>query len=65
MSLRPAEINQGPGMLVFDSRQRLIGVTALDIADGEIKGIGTIANPDKLRHLGPVGDLGSVLKSKK
>jgi RNA polymerase sigma-70 factor (ECF subfamily) len=65
MSLRTTEIIEGPGMLIFDSQQRLIGVTALDIADGEIKGIGTIANPDKLRHLGPVGDLGAVLKSKK
>jgi RNA polymerase sigma-70 factor (TIGR02957 family) len=64
ISLRPVEINGGPGTLIFDSQERLIGVTALDIADGEIKGIGTIANPDKLRHLGPVGDLGSVLRAR-
>ena len=62
--LRPVEINGAPGALFFDSQQRLIGVTALHIADGEIKGIASIANPDKLRHLGPVGDLGSVLRSK-
>ena len=29
---------------------------ALDIADGEITGISSIVNPDKLTHLGPVGD---------
>jgi len=50
-------------VLIFDNQQRLIGVTALDIADGEIKAIGSIANPDKLKHLGPVGNLGWVLKS--
>jgi RNA polymerase sigma-70 factor (TIGR02957 family) len=66
ISWRPVEVNGGPGALIFDSRaQRLIGVTVLDIADGEIKGIGTIANPDKLRHLGPVGDLASVLGAKR
>jgi len=62
ISFRPTEVNGGPGILVFDSQQRLIGVTALDIADGEIKAIGSIANPDKLRHLGPVGNLGWVLR---
>lgn len=62
IAMRPVEVNGGPGALFFDSDQRLIGVTALDIADGEIKGIGTIANPDKLRHLGPLGDLAAALR---
>ena len=64
LQLRASQINGGPGVLVFDGQERLIGVTALEIADGEIKGIASIGNPDKLRHLGPVGDLGSVLRSK-
>jgi RNA polymerase sigma-70 factor (TIGR02957 family) len=64
VSYRPVEVNGGPGALFFDSRQRLIGVTALEIADGEIRGVSSIANPDKLRHLGPVGDLSSLLRSK-
>jgi len=63
ISFRPTEINGGPGTLVFDSQQRLIGVTALDIAAGEIKAIGSVANPDKLKHLGPVGNLGWVIRS--
>ena len=65
ISFRPTEINGAPGTLIFDNQQRLIGVTALDIADGEVKSIGSIANPDKLRHLGPVGNLGWVIRSKK
>ena len=53
IELRPVEVNGGPGVLVFDDEQRLIGVTALEIADGEIKAISSVANPDKLGHLGP------------
>jgi RNA polymerase sigma-70 factor (TIGR02957 family) len=62
--LRPTEVNGGPGVLVFDDRQRLVGVTALEIADGEIKAFRSISNPDKLGHLGPVGNLGWVINSK-
>jgi RNA polymerase sigma-70 factor (ECF subfamily) len=62
--LRPTEVNGSPGALVFDDRQRLVGVTALEIADGEIKAIRSVANPDKLGHLGPVGNLGWLIKSK-
>jgi RNA polymerase sigma-70 factor (TIGR02957 family) len=61
--LQPTEVNGGPGALVFDDRQRLVGVTALEIADGEIKAIRSVANPDKLAHLGPVGNLGWVIRS--
>jgi RNA polymerase sigma-70 factor (TIGR02957 family) len=63
IAFQPTEINGGPGLLVFDSRQRLVGVTALDIVDGEIKAISSVANPDKLRHLGPVGNLGWVIEA--
>jgi RNA polymerase sigma factor (sigma-70 family) len=63
VSLRPVEVNGGPGALVLDAQQRLIGVLALDIAGGQIGSISSIANPDKLAHLGPVGDFGALLRS--
>jgi RNA polymerase sigma-70 factor (TIGR02957 family) len=63
MSLRPVEVNGGPGALILDARQRLIGVWALDIAGGQITSISAIVNPDKLTHLGPVADLRSLLQS--
>jgi RNA polymerase sigma-70 factor (ECF subfamily) len=65
MSLRPVEVNGGPGALILDGQQRLIGVWALDIADGQITSISSIVNPDKLTHLGPVADVGSLLRSKR
>jgi RNA polymerase sigma-70 factor (TIGR02957 family) len=61
-SLRPVEINGGPGALYLDAQQRLIAVVALDIAGGQITGINGIVNPDKLAHLGPVGDFTSLVR---
>jgi RNA polymerase sigma-70 factor (TIGR02957 family) len=61
--LRPVEVNGTPGAIVFDAQERVIGVTVLEIAAGQIKAIRSIANPDKLSHLGPVGNLGWVVRS--
>jgi hypothetical protein len=33
-------------------------------ADGQIQGVSAIANPDKLQHLGPVADLGALLRGR-
>src|SRR3954464_8877302 len=63
MTLRPVEANGGPGALYLDAQQRLIAVLALEIAGGGITRVSSIVNPDKLRHLGPVGDFGSLLRS--
>ena len=35
---------------------------ALDIADGQVQGIRSIVNPDKLQHLGPVADTAALLR---
>jgi RNA polymerase sigma-70 factor (ECF subfamily) len=59
-SLRPVEVNGGPGALYLDAQQRLIGVVALEVAGGQITSIHAILNPDKLTRLGPVGDFGSL-----
>jgi RNA polymerase sigma-70 factor (ECF subfamily) len=63
VSLRPVEVNGGPGALLLDAQQRLIGVVALDIAGGQITSISGIVNPDKLTHLGPLADYTSLLRS--
>jgi RNA polymerase sigma-70 factor (ECF subfamily) len=63
VSLCPVEVNGGPGAIVLDGQQRLIGVWALDIAGGQITNIGAIVNPDKLTHLGSVADVRSLLRS--
>jgi hypothetical protein len=63
VSMRPVEVNGGPGALYLDAQQRLIAVVALGIADGQITSISSIVNPDKLTHLGPVADFTSLLRS--
>jgi RNA polymerase sigma-70 factor (TIGR02957 family) len=63
-SLRAVEVNGGPGALSLDAHQRLIAVLALDITDGQITSINGIVNPDKLAHLGPVGDFTSLARSR-
>jgi len=61
VSLRPVEVNGGPGALWLDAQQRLIAVVALETVGGQITSISAILNPDKLARLGPVADLTSLL----
>jgi len=56
-SFRRVEVNGQPGAMVLDSEDRLLGVLALDIADGQVQAVTSVVNPDKLRHLGPLADL--------
>ena len=60
--LRAAEVNGMPGTLVLDGAERLISVLVLEISRDEIQGISSIVNPDKLAHLGPTADLGSLVR---
>ncbi len=62
VSMRLAEVNGGAGALFLDAERRLIGVMALDVADGQITAVNSVVNPDKLSHLGPVANLGLLLK---
>jgi RNA polymerase sigma-70 factor (ECF subfamily) len=59
---RREEINGQPGAQFFAPDGRLISVMVLDVADGQIQAVSAIVNPDKLRHLGPVGDLRALLR---
>ena len=63
VSLRLIEVNGDPGAMYLDGQQRLIAVIAFEIARGQIRAIRSVINPDKLSHLGPVGDFVSVLRS--
>jgi RNA polymerase sigma-70 factor, ECF subfamily len=60
--IRPAEVNGQPGALYLDPDGRLVCVLTLDIADGRVHAVRTIISPAKLRHLGPLGDFGALLR---
>jgi RNA polymerase sigma-70 factor (ECF subfamily) len=49
-------VNGQPGAQFLDPDGKLIGVIALEIADGQIRAIRSIVNPEKLVHLGELGD---------
>ncbi|OLZ69826.1 RNA polymerase subunit sigma-70 [Streptomyces sp. IMTB 2501] len=59
-SLRAAWINGRPGAVIQDAEGRVASVVELDIADGVIRAIHSVSNPDKLGHLGPVSDIGRL-----
>ena len=63
-TLRREQVNGQPGALFFDREGGLIAVMSLDVAEGQIQGVSSIVNPDKLQHLGPVADLGALLRQR-
>jgi RNA polymerase sigma-70 factor, ECF subfamily len=58
VTLVPAIVNGQPGFRSLDPQGRIINVVQVDVADGRIQRVHSILNPDKLRHLGLVSDLG-------
>ena len=62
-SMRPVEVNGTSGALLLDGDGRLLAVWALEISGGEVTGLNSIVNPEKLRHLGAVGDVRSLLEA--
>ena len=50
------EVNGQPGAIFRDPDGRILNTVSLDILDGRIQTIRTVSNPDKLTHLGDVGD---------
>src|SRR5277367_1570187 len=52
--LRAAWVNGQPGLLASDADGGLIAVISLDVLDGQVQAIRTVANPEKLLHIGPV-----------
>jgi RNA polymerase sigma-70 factor (ECF subfamily) len=58
LRIRAAIVNGQPGAVVVDRAGGPVTVVALEIAGGAVAGIYSVANPDKLRHLGPVSEPG-------
>jgi RNA polymerase sigma-70 factor (ECF subfamily) len=64
LSFDPVEVNGNPGAFALDGEGRLVGVVSLEVSGGLIQSIGSVANPDKLRHLGrPLRNLGTLIGS--
>lgn len=64
LALRREEVNGQQGALLVDPDGRVGAVVVLDIAEGQVQGVSSVVNPDKLRHLGPVADLSAILRAR-
>ena len=62
VTLEPHEVNVQPGAILRDRDGKVLNTLALDILDGRIQTIRTVANPDKLGHVGPVADAWAVAR---
>jgi RNA polymerase sigma-70 factor (ECF subfamily) len=62
VTLRRTEINGQPGAVFLDREGRLVTVFSLDIADGAVQTVRSMANPDKLGHLGPLADVPALMR---
>jgi RNA polymerase sigma-70 factor (ECF subfamily) len=60
---RHVYVNGQPGAVFLDPDGRLINVMSLDIAEGVVQTVRSIVNPEKLGHLGEVGDLRALLRA--
>ncbi|KAA1424805.1 sigma-70 family RNA polymerase sigma factor [Mumia zhuanghuii] len=59
--LEISDANGQPALLTRAGDGALVGVLSIDVADGRIVALRNVLNPDKLGHLGPVGDLWELL----
>jgi RNA polymerase sigma-70 factor (ECF subfamily) len=50
------DVNGQPGAIFRDRDDKVLSTWTLDVLDGQIQTIRSVQNPDKLAHVGPVGD---------
>ncbi len=62
-TLRRAEVNGDPGVLILDPDGRLVSVITVDVAAGSVRAVQSVFNPDKLDHLGPVADHQALIEA--
>ncbi len=63
LTMHQVEVNGGPGAMFVDGQKRMLAVWSVDIAEGQVIAVRSIVNPDKLAHLGEVGDFGALIRS--
>ena len=59
----PAQVNGQPGAIFHTADGKIASVVGLEIADGQVQAIQSVVNPDKLRHLGAVADMRSLMRA--
>ena len=62
LTIELRQVNGQPGAVLRDAQGGMTNVFSLDIVDGAVQAVRSVINPDKLRHLGPVADVGELLR---
>ena len=62
VTLEPRQVNGQPGAIFRDRDGNVLATLTLDVLDGQIQTVRSVSNPDKLGHLGPVGDAWAVAR---
>ena len=57
--------NGQPGAIVRDRDGKVVGTLTLDVLGGRIQTIRSVANPEKLEHVGPVADAWAIAREVK
>jgi RNA polymerase sigma-70 factor, ECF subfamily len=60
--LEPCEMNGQPGAIFRDRDGKVFSTLTLDVLGGQIQAIRSVQNPDKLAHVGPVGDAWAIAR---
>jgi len=60
-----AEVNGEPGALALDATGLVVAALGLDVAGTQVQGVYIVVNPEKLRHLGPTGDLAALVRRRR
>jgi RNA polymerase sigma-70 factor (ECF subfamily) len=60
VTIEPAFVNGGFGVIAHDSQGRIVSVVSIEIGDGVIQSVRSVVNPDKLQHLGAVSDVALI-----
>jgi RNA polymerase sigma-70 factor (ECF subfamily) len=58
------EVNGQPGAIVRSPDGKVVAAWSLEILDDQIQTIHSVNNPEKLSHLGPVGDLNGLIRAR-
>lgn len=60
--IRRTEVNGQPAAVLVTTDGAVFGVMLVDITDGQVAAVRAVVNPDKLRHMGTVENLGDYLR---
>ncbi len=64
-SVEERELNGQPGAIIRDRDGNVVGTMTLDVIGRQIQTIRSVANPDKLGHVGPVADAWAIAREVK